>query len=64
LGALRSATQAAARAHGVRGRTGRIAVGDLAALVLLTADPLVEPWAWRAPVVVVADGRVLFPAAP
>jgi hypothetical protein len=32
--------------------------------VLLTADPLVEPWAWRAPVVVVADGRVLFPAAP
>jgi hypothetical protein len=42
----------------VRGRTGRIVVGEPAALVLLPADPLVEPWAWRIPVAVVADGRL------
>ena len=61
LGALRAATHVGARAHGVRGRTGRIATGELAALVLLTGDPVVEPWAWRAPVAVVADGRMLLP---
>jgi imidazolonepropionase-like amidohydrolase len=59
LGALRAATEVAARAHGVRGRSGRIAVGHSAALVLLTTDPVVEPWAWRTPVAVVADGRLL-----
>jgi imidazolonepropionase-like amidohydrolase len=64
LGALRAATYVAARAHGVRGRTGRIATGELGALVLLTADPVVEPWAWRAPAAVVADGRVLIPPPP
>jgi imidazolonepropionase-like amidohydrolase len=58
LGALRAATEVAARAYGVRGRTGRIVVGEPAALVLLPADPLVEPWAWRIPVAVVADGRL------
>jgi imidazolonepropionase-like amidohydrolase len=64
LGALRAATYVAARAHGVRGRTGRIATGELAALVLLTGDPVVEPWAWRVPAAVVADGRVLLPPPP
>jgi imidazolonepropionase-like amidohydrolase len=64
LGALRAATRGSARAHGMRGRTGRIAVGELAAVVLLTADPVVEPWAWRVPVAVVADGRVLLPSPP
>jgi imidazolonepropionase-like amidohydrolase len=61
LGALRAATEVAARAYGVRGRTGRIATGLAAALVLLTGDPLVEPWAWCSPAAVVADGRLLVP---
>jgi imidazolonepropionase-like amidohydrolase len=64
LGALRAATHVAARTHGMRGRTGRIAAGELAGLVVLTADPVVEPWAWRAPVAVVADGRVLLRGTP
>jgi hypothetical protein len=34
-------------------------VGAPAALVLLSADPLVEPGAWCAPLAVVADGRVV-----
>jgi imidazolonepropionase-like amidohydrolase len=58
-GALRAATEVAARAHGVRGRSGRIVVGHSAALVLLATDPVVEPWAWRTPAAVVADGRLL-----
>ncbi|HEV7826791.1 MAG TPA: amidohydrolase family protein [Mycobacteriales bacterium] len=58
LGALRAATEVAARACGIRGPTGRIAVGERAALVLLAADPLVEPWVWRSPVAVVAGGCV------
>ncbi len=61
MGALRAATEGAAGAYGVRGRTGRIEVGSAAALVLLSADPLVEPGAWRAPVAVVADGRLVRP---
>ncbi|HEY0486505.1 MAG TPA: amidohydrolase family protein [Mycobacteriales bacterium] len=59
LGALRAATEVAARACGIRGRTGRIVVGEAAALVLLAGDPLVEPWVWCAPVAVVVGGRVL-----
>jgi imidazolonepropionase-like amidohydrolase len=58
LGALRAATEGSARAVGVRGRTGRIVTGEAAALVLLAADPLVEPGAWRAPCLVIADGRL------
>jgi imidazolonepropionase-like amidohydrolase len=59
VGALRAATEGAATAYGVRGRTGRLTVGEPAALVLLSADPLVEPGAWRAPLAVVADGRLI-----
>jgi len=59
VGALRAATDGAAAAYGVRGRTGRITVAAPAALVLLPADPLIEPGAWRAPLAVVADGRVV-----
>lgn len=58
LGALRAATEGSARAYGVRGRTGRLVRGEPAALVLLSADPLIEPGAWRNPVAVVADGRI------
>lgn len=55
LGALRAATSGAAQAAGLAGRapSGRIKVGDRAALVGLYADPLIEPAAWRAPAIVV-----------
>jgi imidazolonepropionase-like amidohydrolase len=61
MGALRAATERAARAHGIRGRSGRIEVGAPAALVLLSADPLVEPGVWRSPLAVIADGRIVRP---
>jgi len=59
LGALRAATEGAASAYGIRGRSGRIEIGAPAALVLLTAEPLIEPGVWRAPLAVVADGRIV-----
>jgi imidazolonepropionase-like amidohydrolase len=58
-GALRAATEDAARAAGIRGRSGRLRVGERAALVLLPGDPLIEPGVWRAPRAVLADGAVL-----
>ena len=62
LGALRAATRNSAQAPGMRRRTGLLRVGEPAALVLLPADPLSEPGAWRAPSAVVADGRLVQPA--
>jgi hypothetical protein len=65
LGALRAATEASAGAAGVRRRTGRLRVGEPAALVLLPASPLVEPGVWRTPSAVFADGRLtVSPNAP
>jgi imidazolonepropionase-like amidohydrolase len=61
LGALRAATEAAAAAPGIRGRTGRLRPGESAALVMLPADPLQEPGLWRTVLAVVADGRLLLP---
>jgi imidazolonepropionase-like amidohydrolase len=62
LGALRAATEAGA---GLRRRTGRLAVGEPAALVLLPASPLVEPGVWRTPGAVFADARLtVSPNAP
>ena len=58
LGALRAATLCSGRAAGMRGRSGLIRVGGPAQLVVLPADPLREPGAWRTPVAVLADGRV------
>jgi imidazolonepropionase-like amidohydrolase len=58
-GALRAATQVAANAPGMRGRDGLIRVGESAAAVVLAGDPIDEPGAWRAPIAVVADGRLL-----
>jgi len=37
-------------------------VGEPAHLVLLPADPLVQPEAWRAPLVVVSAGRLVVAA--
>jgi imidazolonepropionase-like amidohydrolase len=59
LGAVRAATEWSATANGMRGRTGRLVLGEPAALVMLAADPLVEPGAWRSPRLVIADGRVV-----
>jgi imidazolonepropionase-like amidohydrolase len=58
-GALRAATESSARAPGMRRRTGRLQRGEPAALVVLSADPIAEPEAWRAPLAVLADGRLI-----
>ena len=65
LGALRAATEHSAGAAGMRRRTGRLRVGESAALVLLPASPLVEPGVWRTPGAVFVDGRLtVSPNAP
>jgi imidazolonepropionase-like amidohydrolase len=58
LGALRAATEWAATAPGMRRRTGKLTVGEQAALVLLPSSPLVEPGVWRTPSAVFVDGRL------
>lgn len=60
-GALLAATVGSAAVAGISGRTGRLVVGEPAAAVLLPADPLVEPEAWRAPLAVVCDGHLELP---
>jgi len=61
LGALRAATEGAARAYGIRAGTGRLTLGEPAALVLLGGDPLLEPVLWRAPMAVCSDGVLVLP---
>lgn len=56
LGALRAATEGSACAYGMDAGTGTLTIGRPAALVLLAADPLLEPGVWRAPRAVCADG--------
>ncbi|MEP6599218.1 MAG: amidohydrolase family protein [Actinomycetota bacterium] len=58
-GALRAATEYSAGAPGIRRRTGLLRVGEPVALVLLPANPLAEPGAWRSPTAVLADGRLI-----
>ena len=58
LGALRAATEWSATAAGMRLRTGLLAVGRPAALVLLPSSPLVEPGVFRTPSAVYVDGRL------
>lgn len=55
-GALLAATLHAAAAPGMRGQTGLLRVGDLANLVVLSADPEQEPAAWRCPVATFIGG--------
>jgi imidazolonepropionase-like amidohydrolase len=59
LGALRAATQGAAEAAGMRGPTGFLRVGELAAAVVLAGDPIREPLLWRAPIAVVVGPDVI-----
>jgi predicted amidohydrolase YtcJ len=63
-GALLAATVRAAQLPGVRGRTGRLTVGEPAALVLLAGDPMVEPGVWHRPLAVLCDGRLVEPVGP
>ncbi|MEO6700798.1 MAG: hypothetical protein ABI140_16920, partial [Jatrophihabitantaceae bacterium] len=58
LGALRAATEWSATAPGMRRRTGRLVIGEQAALVLLPSSPLVEPGVWRTPSAIFVDGRL------
>ncbi|SDJ15226.1 Imidazolonepropionase [Frankineae bacterium MT45] len=59
LGALRSATEFAAQAPGMRAGSGLLRVGEPAALVVLGADPIVEPGVWRAPLAVLAGACLI-----
>jgi imidazolonepropionase-like amidohydrolase len=59
LGALRAATEGSAQAPGMRRRTGHLRVGEPAAAVVLPANPIEEPGAWRAPLAVLADGSLI-----
>ena len=58
LRALRAATQGSGA---LVGRSGHLEVGAQASLVVLAADPLVLPEAWRAPRAVLSDGRLVQP---
>lgn len=63
-GALRAATEGSAGAAGMAGRggTGRLEAGEPARVVLLGADPLLEPAAWRHPLALVVGARLHRPA--
>jgi len=59
-GAMRAATDLAARARGLESRslTGRLVRGQRAELVVLADDPTIEPAAWRSAVAVCSGTRV------
>jgi imidazolonepropionase-like amidohydrolase len=59
LEALTTATSGAAELLGIGDRTGRVAVGLEADLILLERDPLVEPATLQDVLVVVTNGRVV-----
>ncbi|MDP9239419.1 MAG: hypothetical protein M3O55_02100, partial [Actinomycetota bacterium] len=61
LGALRAATEGSAQAYGIRAGSGRLVLGEPAALVLLGGDPLREPELWRAPMGVCSEGCLVLP---
>ncbi len=59
-GALHAATTQAARLPGLAGRVDvAVRPGARTVLVVLDADPLVDPTAWHRPVAVVAGGRLI-----
>lgn len=57
--AINAATIQAARLLGIEGRTGRIATGLEADLVLYERDPRLDPSTLFGPLLVVSDGRVV-----
>jgi imidazolonepropionase-like amidohydrolase len=62
--ALASATSVAARACGLADRTGRLAVGLDADLLLVDGDPLRDITALRRPAIVVSRGHPVLPEQP
>ncbi|HTZ45168.1 MAG TPA: amidohydrolase family protein [Jatrophihabitans sp.] len=58
LGSLRAATEWSATAAGIRRRSGLLARGRPAELVLLPSSPLVEPGVFRTPTAVYSEGRL------
>ncbi|HVE97980.1 MAG TPA: amidohydrolase family protein [Mycobacteriales bacterium] len=59
LGALRAATEGSASRLRGAAVTGRIEPGRPADVVVLRADPLVDPAAWRSPSLVLVGGRAV-----
>lgn len=59
LEAIRSATTVAAELLGIEDRTGRIAPGFEADLIVLDEDPLADIGAYQDVLMVVSDGRVV-----
>ena len=62
--ALASATSGAAELLGIGGRTGRVAVGLEADLIVLERNPLDDPGALQDVLVVITDGRVVLNRLP
>jgi imidazolonepropionase-like amidohydrolase len=63
LGALRAATGWTGQPCGIDIGPGVVGVGEPARLVLLPADPLLEPEVWRVPLAVLAGTELLVPGA-
>ena len=59
LEAIRAATYESARAAGIEGRTGSIAVGLEADLLVVERDPRIDTTTLFEPLLVVSDGRVV-----
>ncbi len=62
--ALATATSGAAELLGIATRTGRIAMGMEADLIVLEANPLEDPMALQDVLVVITDGRVVLNRTP
>jgi imidazolonepropionase-like amidohydrolase len=62
--ALATATSGAAELLGIADRTGRVAEGFEADLILVERDPLVEPGTLQDPLLVITNGRVALERLP
>ena len=62
--ALATATSGAAELLGIASRTGRVAAGLEADLIVLEANPLEDPMALQDVLVVITDGRVVLNRTP
>ena len=62
--ALATATSGAAELLGIAARTGRVAAGMEADLIVLEANPLEDPMALQDVLVVITDGRVVLNRTP
>jgi imidazolonepropionase-like amidohydrolase len=58
LEAITAATHSAARVLGIEGRTGSVAVGLEADLLVVDRDPRTDPTTLFEPLLIVSDGKV------